>query len=211
MGLFSKDIKTMDDLFLHTLQDIYYAENKIVKSLPEMIENATRCELKSGLQGPSGETKGQVQRLDRYSSWQERTKRRQMPRDRRHHRGSRGRHGQGRRQDMSSSRLIAAGTGGRALRDHPLRLAHRLGQANLDTGRMRQVLEQTLSEEKAADKKLTALAERRVNPRSQKGGAKGTSHAGRRASASTGRTAASRRKTTTKKTTTKKKASSRRA
>ena len=33
MGLFTKDIKTMDDLFLHTLQDIYYAENKIVKSL----------------------------------------------------------------------------------------------------------------------------------------------------------------------------------
>ena len=31
MGLFSKDIQTMDDLFLHTLQDIYYAENRIVK------------------------------------------------------------------------------------------------------------------------------------------------------------------------------------
>jgi ferritin-like metal-binding protein YciE len=27
MGLFSKDIQTMDDLLLHTLQDIYYAEN----------------------------------------------------------------------------------------------------------------------------------------------------------------------------------------
>jgi ferritin-like metal-binding protein YciE len=25
MGLFSKDIKSMDDLFLHTLQDVYYA------------------------------------------------------------------------------------------------------------------------------------------------------------------------------------------
>ena len=28
MGLFSKDIKSMDDLFLHTLQDVYYAEIK---------------------------------------------------------------------------------------------------------------------------------------------------------------------------------------
>jgi ferritin-like metal-binding protein YciE len=27
MGIFSKDIKSMDDLFLHGLQDIYYAEN----------------------------------------------------------------------------------------------------------------------------------------------------------------------------------------
>ena len=30
MGLFTNDIKTMDDLFLHTLQDIYYAENQIL-------------------------------------------------------------------------------------------------------------------------------------------------------------------------------------
>jgi ferritin-like metal-binding protein YciE len=43
MGLFTKDIKTMDDLFLHTLRDIYYAENKIVQSLPEMI-NTQRME-----------------------------------------------------------------------------------------------------------------------------------------------------------------------
>jgi ferritin-like metal-binding protein YciE len=28
MGLFSKDIKNMDDLFVHTLRDIYYAESK---------------------------------------------------------------------------------------------------------------------------------------------------------------------------------------
>ena len=45
MGLFSKDIKTMDDLFLHVLQDIYYAENQIVKALPDMIEKATNREL----------------------------------------------------------------------------------------------------------------------------------------------------------------------
>jgi len=64
MGLFTKDIKTMDDLFLHTLQDIYYAENKIVKSLPDMIENATDTQLKSGLQSHLGETKGHVQRLE---------------------------------------------------------------------------------------------------------------------------------------------------
>ena len=43
MGLFSKDIQTMDDLFVHTLRDIYYAENQIVKALPEMIEKAIRC------------------------------------------------------------------------------------------------------------------------------------------------------------------------
>ena len=35
MGFFSADIHTMDDLFVHTLRDIYYAENQIVKALPE--------------------------------------------------------------------------------------------------------------------------------------------------------------------------------
>src|SRR5215472_13908538 len=64
MGLFTKDIKTMDDLFLHTLQDIYYAENKIVKSLPDMIANATDAQLKSGLQSHLAETRGHVQRLE---------------------------------------------------------------------------------------------------------------------------------------------------
>ena len=34
MGLFTKDIKTMEDLLLHTLQDIYYAEHQITASLP---------------------------------------------------------------------------------------------------------------------------------------------------------------------------------
>jgi len=64
MGLFTKDIETMDDLFLHTLQDIYYAENKIVKSLPEMIETATDAQLKQGLEAHLGETKGHVKRLE---------------------------------------------------------------------------------------------------------------------------------------------------
>jgi ferritin-like metal-binding protein YciE len=38
MGLFTADIKTMDDLFVHQLKDIYYAEKRIVVALPKMIE-----------------------------------------------------------------------------------------------------------------------------------------------------------------------------
>ena len=49
MGLFARDIQTMDDLMTHTLRDIYYAENRIVKSLPEMIRNASDQQLKQGL------------------------------------------------------------------------------------------------------------------------------------------------------------------
>ena len=64
MGLFSKSIKTMDDLFIHTLQDIYYAENQIVKSLPKMIEKATDPQLKYAFQTHLTETQGQVKRLE---------------------------------------------------------------------------------------------------------------------------------------------------
>jgi ferritin-like metal-binding protein YciE len=64
MGLFTSDIKSMDDLFLHTLQDIYYAENQIVKNLPDMIDKATNRELQSGLTAHLEETRKQVERLE---------------------------------------------------------------------------------------------------------------------------------------------------
>jgi ferritin-like metal-binding protein YciE len=65
MGLFSKDIKSMDDLFLHTLQDVFYAENQIVKALPKLIEKATNRELMSGLSKHLHETEGQITRLEK--------------------------------------------------------------------------------------------------------------------------------------------------
>lgn len=64
MGLFSKDIKSMDDLFLHTLQDVYYAENQIVKALPKLIDKATNRELTTGLRDHLRETENQVARLE---------------------------------------------------------------------------------------------------------------------------------------------------
>ena len=65
MGLFSKDIQSMDDLFVHGLQDIYYAENQILKSLPNMIEKAASGELRKALQTHLAETRKQVQQLER--------------------------------------------------------------------------------------------------------------------------------------------------
>ena len=64
MGLFTKDIQTMDDLFLHVLQDIYYAENQIVKALPDMIEKATNRELTAAFKAHLEETKTQIKRLE---------------------------------------------------------------------------------------------------------------------------------------------------
>jgi ferritin-like metal-binding protein YciE len=64
MGLFSKDIKSMDDLFQHVLEDIYYAENQILKALPDMAEKATNRELTAAFKSHLGETEKQVQRLE---------------------------------------------------------------------------------------------------------------------------------------------------
>jgi ferritin-like metal-binding protein YciE len=64
MGWFSSDIKTVDDLFLHTLQDIYYAEHQIEKALPDMIAKASDAELKKGFRTHLAQTKGQIKRLD---------------------------------------------------------------------------------------------------------------------------------------------------
>lgn len=64
MGLFSKDITSMDDLYLHMLQGLYYAEHQIVRSLPKLIETATDADLKAGLSGHLEESYGHIERLE---------------------------------------------------------------------------------------------------------------------------------------------------
>ncbi len=64
MGLFSKDIQTMDDLLIHGLQDIYYAEQQITKALPKMIDQATNRDLALGLKKHLEETNKQIERLE---------------------------------------------------------------------------------------------------------------------------------------------------
>ena len=64
MGLFTRDIKTMNDLFMHQLQDIYYAEKQLVKALPKMAEKATDQQLKQGFLTHLDETKTHVQRVE---------------------------------------------------------------------------------------------------------------------------------------------------
>jgi len=64
MGLFSKDIKTLDDLFVHQLKDIYYAEKRIVKTLPDMIQKATNAELKQGFELHLSQTENHVKNVE---------------------------------------------------------------------------------------------------------------------------------------------------
>ena len=163
MGLFSKPIKTLDDLFVHMLQDIYYAENQITKALPRMIAKTTDPQLKQGFQTHLTETEGQIKRLEQVF---------QM-------------HGQEVKgvtcaamdgiiaeaeevmgevsdQEVLDAAMLASA---QAVEHYEITrygtlvaFAQQLGRNDCAS-----VLQQNLDEEKATDKKLTAIAESKVN------------------------------------------------
>ena len=64
MGIFTKDIHTMDDLFVHQIKDVYYAEHRIAKALPKMASKATSPALRQAFETHLSETEAQIQRLD---------------------------------------------------------------------------------------------------------------------------------------------------
>lgn len=56
--------KTLSDLFLDTLKDIYFAEKQILKALPKMARSAQSEEAKAGFLQHREETQGQIERLE---------------------------------------------------------------------------------------------------------------------------------------------------
>ena len=163
MGLFSKDIKTMDDLFVHQLQDVYYAEKRIVGALPEMIAKATSPQLKAAFEAHLAETRNQVRRLEQVF---------QM-------------HGSSPQTVtcpaidgiIEEANDVAGEVADKAVLDAALIAAaqsvehyeiSRYGSLiawakTMGRNDFAQALHQTLEEEKAADEKLTAIAESGVN------------------------------------------------
>lgn len=163
MGLLSKPIKTLDDLFVHTLQDIYYAESQIAKSLPKMIGKATDPQLKQAFETHLEETKNQIKRLEQVFQMhgqevkgvtcaamdgilEEATETMSDVDD----------------KDVLDAAMLASA---QAVEHYEITrygtliaFAKQLGRQDCAS-----VLQQTLNEEKAADQKLTAVAESRVN------------------------------------------------
>nr|WP_244432102.1 ferritin-like domain-containing protein [Rhodopseudomonas sp. B29] len=56
--------KDLNDLFLDTLKDIYYAEKQIMKALPKMAKAANSPKLRAAFEKHLAETEGQVERLE---------------------------------------------------------------------------------------------------------------------------------------------------
>ncbi len=116
MALMTKDIGSLDDLFTHMLRDIYYAENKIVKSLPKMIDKSHDSKLKKGLSDHLEQTRNHVSRLEKvFDQIGAKAEFDRLPGDRRDHQGSRraGRRDQGSRYARCGDRR--RGPGHRAL------------------------------------------------------------------------------------------------
>ncbi len=165
MGLFTRDIKTMDDLFLHTLRDVYYAENKIVKSLPKMIDTASDPQLKQGLQQHLQETEGHVRRLeDVFQMVGTKASSVDCPAIDGIIEEAEDVTGETEDKNVLDAAVIAAA---QAVEHYEItRYGSLIAWANrLGRDDVARVLQSTLSEEKAADKKLTEVAESKVNAR----------------------------------------------
>ena len=155
--------KTLDDLFVHTMKDIYYAETQILKALPDMIEKASDSGLKQGLTSHLAETKNHVTRLDQaFKVLGMKPEGVDCPAidgiiDETNEIA-----GEVADKKVLDAALIAAG---QAVEHYEMTRygtliawAKQLGRADVAS-----LFEQTLKEEKAADAKLTGLAERGIN------------------------------------------------
>jgi ferritin-like metal-binding protein YciE len=165
MGLFTKDIKTMDDLFVHQLQDIYYAEKQLVKALPKMAEKVTDQQLKQGFLTHLDEARGHVQRLEEvFQMHGAKIKAVGCPAIDGIIKEADEVAGEVADKSVLDAALINAAQAAEhyeiARYGSLIAWARQLGRNDCAS-----VLQKTLEEEKATDKKLTALAESKVNLR----------------------------------------------
>lgn len=156
-------VENLEDLFNHTLEDIYFAETKLVKALPKMAKAADSAQLAKAFMGHLEETKEHVTRLEEvFSKLGRKPKATECP-------AIKGILAEGEElmseikdADTRDAAMIAAG---QAAEHYEITRygtlvswAKLLGHKDLAT-----ILEKTLKEEYAADDKLTKLAESKLN------------------------------------------------
>jgi ferritin-like metal-binding protein YciE len=165
MGLFTKDIKTMNDLFVHQLQDIYYAEQQLVKALKTMAGKASDKQLQEGFLSHLGETKTHVQRLEQvFQMCGLQLKAVDCPAIDGIIEEADEVAGEVADKAVLDAALINAGQAAEhyeiARYGTLITWARQLGRTEVAS-----LLQKTLDEEKTADKKLTSLAEGKINLR----------------------------------------------
>jgi ferritin-like metal-binding protein YciE len=165
MGLFTKDIKTMNDLFVHQLQDIYYAEQQLVKALPKMAKKATNPQLKQGFLDHLAQTETHVKRLEQvFQMHGAEIKAVNCPAIDGIIKEADETAGEVDDKNVLDAALINAAQAAEHYEitryGSLIAWAKQLGRSDCAS-----VLQKTLEEEKATDQKLTALAESKVNMR----------------------------------------------
>jgi ferritin-like metal-binding protein YciE len=163
MGLLTKPIKSLNDLFVHTLQDVYYAEQQITKALPKMIAKVNDPQLKQGFETHLAETKNQIKRLEQvFQMHGEQAKAVTCPAIDGIIEEANEILGDAKDNDVIDAAAAAAA---QAVEHYEIARYGTLIAWARELGRddCASVLEQTLAEEKATDAKLTDIAEARVN------------------------------------------------
>jgi ferritin-like metal-binding protein YciE len=158
-------VKTLNDLFLETLKDLYYVEKKLVKTLPKMAEKATAPELRQAMEDHLEETETHVQRLEQIFELLDK---------RASAKTCEALEGLIREADEVSGEIDDQQTMDAALISSAQTVEHyeiaRYGTlacwaAEIGNNEIAELLEQTLEEEKAADEKLSMIAEDQINQR----------------------------------------------
>jgi ferritin-like metal-binding protein YciE len=158
------EVKALQDLFVNELRDVYDAEKQIVKALPRVIRATASDDLKEALEHHLDETRGQVERLEQVFE------RLDLRPKGKHCTGMEGILEEGKEliEEGSKGDVLDAGLIAAAQRVEHYEMAaygtlaawaRQLGHQTVVS-----LLEKNLEEEKAADKKLTALAEAEMNP-----------------------------------------------
>lgn len=156
-------VENLEDLFNHTLEDIYFAEMKLVKALPKMAKAADSAQLAKAFMGHLEETKEHVTRLEEvFKKLGRKPKATECPAIKGILTESEELMSEIKDADTRDAAMIAAG---QAAEHYEITRygtlvswAKLLGHKDLAT-----ILEKTLKEEYAADDKLTKLAESKLN------------------------------------------------
>jgi len=163
MGLFTKDIQNLNDLFVHQLKDIYYAEQQITKALPKMIAKAKDAQLRQGFETHLRETEGHIKRLEQvFQMCKVAPKAVDCPAIDGIIKEANEVAGEAANEDVMDAALLAAAQSVEhyeiARYGCLISWAKRLGRQDCAA-----LMQKTLEEEKATDQKLTSLAESKVN------------------------------------------------
>jgi ferritin-like metal-binding protein YciE len=160
--------KTLNDLFLTTLKDVYYAEKAILRALPKMAKAAESADVKEAFLRHRDETAGQIQRLEKvFEILGKRASGKTCD-------AIKGiiEEGQEIMEDFEDSPALDAGliAAGQAIEHYEMSRygtlrtwAQQLGMRDAA-----KLLDQTLAEEKKTDALLTQLAEAAANPKADK-------------------------------------------